>query len=107
MTTNWLEWFFLLLVAGHETTVNLIGNGILSLLQQQTYPSQMNLLRDDPMLIKPAVEELLRFESPVEMGTERYASEDISIAGVTIPGGSLVGVVLASANRDGNQFSSA
>ena len=95
---------FLLLVAGHETTVNLIGNGILSLLQ---HPSQMNLLRDDPMLIKPAVEELLRFESPVEMGTERYASEDISIAGVTIPGGSLVGVVLASANRDGNQFSSA
>lgn len=95
---------FLLLVAGHETTVNLIGNGVLSLLQ---YPSQMDLLQNDPMLIKSAIEELLRFESPVEMGTERYASEDISIAGTTIPGGSLVGVVLASANRDENQFASA
>lgn len=96
---------FLLLVAGHETTVNLIGNGVLALLE---HPEQMELLRTlvrkDPALIKPAVEELLRFGSPVEMGTERYAREDITIAGVKIPGGSLVGAVLASANRDETHF---
>ncbi len=92
---------FLLLVAGHETTVNLIGNGVLALLE---HPEQMELLRNDPELIKPAVEELLRFGSPVEMATERYAREDLTLAGVTIPGGSLVGAVLASANRDETQF---
>ncbi|MFT5301740.1 MAG: cytochrome P450 [Mariniblastus sp.] len=92
---------FLLLVAGHETTVNLIGNGVLALLE---HPQQMELLRNNPALIKPAVEELLRYGSPVEMGTERYAREDLTIAGVKIPGGSLVGVVLASANRDESQF---
>ena len=73
---------FLLLVAGHETTVNLIGNGVLALLE---HPQQMELLRNDPALVKPAVEELLRFGSPVEMGTERYAREDVTIAGVKIP----------------------
>jgi cytochrome P450 PksS len=93
---------FLLLVAGHETTVNLIGNGILALL---AHPQQMQLLRDDPTLIETAVEELLRYGSPVEMATERYAREDIAIAGVTIPAGSLVGAVIASANRDESQFS--
>ena len=95
---------FLLLVTGHETTVNLIGNGVLALLE---HPEQMELLRtnrNDPTLIKPAVEELLRFGSPVELGTERYAREDVTIAGITIPGGSLVGAVLASANRDETQF---
>lgn len=93
---------FLLLVAGHETTVNLIGNGMLALLE---HPEQMELLRDDPTLIKPAVEELLRYGSPVEMATERYAREDVTIAGVKIPGGSLVGAVIASANRDERRFS--
>jgi cytochrome P450 PksS len=93
---------FLLLVAGHETTVNLIGNGILALL---AHPQQMQLLRDDPTLIETAVEEFLRYGSPVEMATERYAREDIAIAGVTIPAGSLVGAVIASANRDESQFS--
>lgn len=92
---------FLLLVAGHETTVNLIGNGVLALLE---HPEQMELLRNDPALIEPAVEELLRYGSPVEMATERYAHEDVKISGVTIPGGSLVGAVLASANRDESQF---
>jgi cytochrome P450 len=92
---------FLLLVAGHETTVNLIGNGVLTLLE---HSEQMELLRDDPTLIESAVEELLRYGSPVEMATERYACEDITIAGVTIPAGSLVGAVIASANRDENQF---
>jgi cytochrome P450 len=92
---------FLLLMAGHETTLNLIGSGMLALLE---HPEQMELLRNDPALIKPAVEELLRYGSPVEMATERYAREDVTIAGVKIPGGSLVGAVIASANRDESQF---
>jgi cytochrome P450 len=93
----------LLLIAGHETTVNLIGNGMLALLE---HPHQLELLRDDPGLIKPAVEELLRFDGPLETATERYAREDVTIAGVTIPRGEMVFVVLASANRDERQFTS-
>src|SRR5262249_9034663 len=68
---------FLLLVAGHETTVNLVGSGTLALLG---HPDQLERLRNDPALIKPAVEELLRFTSPVEAATERYAREDVTIA---------------------------
>jgi cytochrome P450 len=92
---------FLLLVAGHETTVNLIGNGVLALLE---HPEQMELLRADPSLIKPAVEELLRYASPLETATERYAREDAAVAGVTIPRGSIVFAALASANRDARHF---
>ena len=92
---------FLLLAAGHETTVNLIGNGTLALLE---HPDQMDKLRNDPALIKPAVEELLRYTSPVEMATERYAREDVTMAGVTIPRGEMVFAVIASANRDERQF---
>jgi cytochrome P450 PksS len=92
---------FLLLVAGHETTVNLIGNGMLALLE---HPDQIEKLRDDPELIHAAVEELLRYASPVETATERYAREDITVAGVTIPRGEMVFAVLASANRDERQF---
>jgi cytochrome P450 PksS len=92
----------LLLIAGHETTVNLIGNGTLALLE---HPEQREKLRNDPALIRSAVEELLRFGSPVEMATERYAREDVTIAGVTIPRGGLVFAVIASANRDERQFS--
>jgi cytochrome P450 PksS len=91
----------LLLVAGHETTVNLIGSGMLALLEQ---PEQLEKLRRDPGLIKPAVEELLRFTSPVELATERYACEDVTIGGVTIPRGDMVLVALASANHDERQF---
>jgi cytochrome P450 PksS len=90
----------LLLVAGYETTVNLIGNGILALLEN---PDQMARLRDEA-LIGPAIEELLRYYSPAETATERYAREDITIRGVTIPQGSLVYAMLASANRDERQF---
>ncbi len=92
---------FLLLVAGHETTVNLIGNGALALL---LHSDQMALLREDPSLIKSAIEELLRYESPLETATERYAREDLVIAGHTVPRGALVFAVLASANRDEHQF---
>jgi cytochrome P450 len=96
-----LAMIFLLLVAGHETTVNLIGNGMLALLE---HPAQMERLRRDPALIKPAVEELLRYSSPVELATERYAREDVTIAGVTIPRGEMVFAVIPSANRDERQF---
>ncbi len=96
-----LAMIFLLLVAGHETTVNLIGNGTLALLR---HPEQMERLRSDPTLIKSAVEELLRYDGPLETATERYASEDVTLAGVTIPRGEMVAVVLASANRDERQF---
>lgn len=91
----------LLLVAGHETTVNLIGNGMLALFAQ---PDQLDALRRDPALIRTGIEELLRFGSPVERATERYAREDITLHGVTIPRGHLVQAVLASANRDETQF---
>jgi cytochrome P450 PksS len=94
----------LLLVAGHETTVNLIGNGTLALLEN---PDQMNKLRNDPTLIRSAVEELLRYYSPVEVATERFARQDVTLAGVTIPRGEMVGAVIASANRDERQFKNA
>jgi cytochrome P450 PksS len=96
-----LAMIFLLLVAGHETTVNLIGSGSLALLE---HPDQLEKLRSEPAVIKPAIEELLRFVCPVEMATERYAREDITIAGTTIPRGELVLAVLGSANRDANYF---
>jgi cytochrome P450 len=98
-----LSMAFLLLIAGHETTVNLIGNGTLALLEN---PDQMERLRQDPALIRPAVEELLRYASPLETATERYAREDVTIEGVTIPRGGLVYAALASANRDERQFAS-
>jgi cytochrome P450 PksS len=92
---------FLLLVAGHETTGNLISSGALTLLE---YPEQAETLRRDPSLIKPAVEELLRYTSPVEMATERYAREDVEIAGTLVPRGELILAVLGSANRDERHF---
>jgi cytochrome P450 PksS len=91
----------LLLIAGHETTVNLIGNGMLALLE---HPDQMEKLRRDPSLIKTAVEELLRYNGPLETSTERFTREDVTIAGVTIPQGSMVYAAIASANRDERQF---
>jgi cytochrome P450 len=95
---------FLLLVAGHETTVNLIGNGVLALLE---HPEEMERLRRDPASIEPAVEEMLRYGSPLQMATERYATADVEIGGVTIPRGALVYVALASANRDEAAFAEA
>ena len=92
---------FLLLVAGHETTVNLISGGTLALLE---HPEQAGVFRRDPSLARPAVEELLRYTSPVELATERYAREDVEVAGTTIPRGELVLAVIGSANRDERQF---
>jgi len=92
---------FLLLVAGHETTVNLIASGTLALIE---YPEQQEELGAAPQLIKPAVEELLRYTSPVEIATERYARQDLEISGTEVPRGELVLGVLGSANRDERHF---
>jgi cytochrome P450 len=92
---------FLLLAAGHETTVNLIASGVLALLR---HPAQAERLRAEPLLIKPAVEELARFTSPVELATERYAREDLELGGVPIRRGEMVLGVIASANRDAAHF---
>jgi cytochrome P450 len=90
----------LLLVAGHETTVNLIGNGTLALLR---HPAELRKLRDHPGLIGSAVEELLRFDGPVQR-TARIPSEDITIGGQTIGKGELVMPFLGAADRDPAQF---
>ena len=90
----------LLLVAGHETTVNLIGNGTLALLQ---HPDQWRALVDDPSLARNATEELLRYDSPVQM-TSRLAFEDMDVAGKEIRRGTEVIYVLGSANRDPRAF---
>jgi len=96
-----LSMILLLIVAGHETTVNLIASGMLALLE---HPDQLERLRNDPGLIKPAIEELLRFTAPVETATERFASEDVELAGVKISKGDLVLAAIASANRDESRF---
>jgi cytochrome P450 len=96
-----LATLFLLLSAGHETTVNLIASGTLALLEQ---PDRFVQLQHTPTLIEPAIEELLRFVCPAETATERYAREDIAIAGITIPKGELVLAVIGSANRDARYF---
>jgi cytochrome P450 PksS len=96
-----LAMILLLLVAGHETTVNLIGNGVLALLE---HPEQLERLRTDPTLIRSAVEELLQYDPPVPVASERYAREDLSLAGVAIGRGDLVYAVLGSANRDERKF---
>jgi len=90
----------LLFVAGHETTQNLIGNGVLALL---SHPEQMTWLRVDPALERSAVEEVLRYDSPVQV-TARIFTEDGSVAGVPIPAGETVILLLGSAHRDPEQF---
>ncbi|RCH68790.1 cytochrome P450 [Streptomyces sp. SDr-06] len=94
---------WLLLVAGHETTVNLISNGMLALL---SHPDQLAALREDfDGLIDNAVEEMLRYDGPVETPTYRLTQEPVEIAGTLIPGGGqLVLVALADANRDPARF---
>lgn len=92
----------LLLVAGHETTVNLIGNGTLALLR---HPDQWNALVEDLSVAQNATEEVLRYDSPVQI-TTRLAFDDLEIAGTEVPRGSEVIFVLGSANRDPRAFGS-
>jgi cytochrome P450 len=91
----------LLLIAGHETTVNLIANGVLTLLR---HPDVLNRLRAEPDLVIRLVEELLRYEPPVQFIPWRLALDDIDIGGTTIPRGSLVSLMLASGSRDPDRF---
>lgn len=90
----------LLVIAGHETTVNLISNSIFSLL---THREQLMELKESPLLIERAVEEFLRYESPTQM-TARFASEDIEINGTIIKKGDQVYILLGAANRDPKKF---
>jgi cytochrome P450 len=100
-----LSMAFLLIVAGHETTVNLIGNGLRALFR---HPDQLALLRGDPDgLIDGAVEETLRHDGPVEGSTPRIAREDVEFRGAHIPAGSSVVIVMADADRDTARFDDA
>jgi cytochrome P450 len=90
----------LLLVAGHETTVNLLSGGLLALLEQ---PDQLALLRSDPTVVAPAIDELLRFVSPVQR-TGRWILGDIEVGGQLVERGSFVTTLIASANRDPDVF---
>jgi cytochrome P450 len=91
----------LLIMAGYETTANLIGSGMLALIDN---PDVLKLLRDDPALMRPAVEELLRYTAPVEIASERYAAQDILLHGRSLKRGDRVLPVIASANRDERHF---
>ncbi len=90
----------LLLAAGSETTTNLIGNAVLALLRS---PDQLERVQRRPELVSNVVEETLRYDSPIQL-TARLATHDSEVAGVSIPRGSIVAVLLASANRDAQQF---
>lgn len=91
----------LLVIAGHETTANLICNGVLGLLR---HPDQLEMLRTDPRLIPAAVDELLRFDGPVTLATHRITTEPIEIDGIVIPEAKTVHISLSSANRDPEKF---
>ncbi len=95
---------FLLLLAGHETTVNLIGSGTLALLEN---PDQLLLLQNQLDLMDSAVEELLRYTNPVDQPSPRYTLEDVELSGYVIAKNSRVLVGLASANRDESVFKNA
>ena len=92
---------FLLLLAGHETTVNLIGNAVVLLSQQ---PERAAALRADDTLLPGAIEEILRYESPVKNATIRLAVEPVTVGDVTIPAGEIAVISLLSANRDAEAF---
>lgn len=96
-----LSMCFLLLVAGYETAANLIGNGMLALFQ---HPAQMERLRNEPRLMGSAVEEILRWNGPIETLSERWASEDVQMGEVTIPLGDVIRPSLLAANRDPRVF---
>ncbi|MBP1967566.1 cytochrome P450 family protein [Paenibacillus aceris] len=91
----------LLIIAGHETTVNLIGNSILALLE---HPEQLKQLQNNPELIHSAIEEVLRYNGPVEFSTSRWARENLEFKGKSFARGDLVIIALNSANHDPNRF---
>jgi cytochrome P450 len=91
----------LLIIAGHKTTANLIGNGTQALLQ---HPDQFELLRTDPKLVTTAIEEFLRFEGPVYRAPPRFAAEDMRLGGQDIGKESVVHLLINSANRDSSAF---
>jgi cytochrome P450 len=92
---------FLILFAGYENTVQLIGNAVLALLQ---HPEQLAALREDPTQLPAAVEEFLRYEGPALLAIRRFPVEDVTIGGVTIPAGETVWVSASAANRDPDRF---
>jgi cytochrome P450 len=96
-----LSTIFQLIIAGHDTTSSLIGNGVVALL---THPEQLARLRADPSIVANAVEELIRYDAPVPHSTFRYALEPMELGGVTIPAGAQIIVSLASASRDGGIY---
>jgi cytochrome P450 len=100
---EFLAMVFLLLVAGHETTVNLIGNGVLELTRHQ---SEFTRLLEGAVSVESATEELLRYHGPVESTTLRWVYEDVTIGGVTLAPGDLVVPILMGANRDPAVFES-
>jgi cytochrome P450 len=92
---------FLMYLAGHVTTVNLVGNGVIALL---THPEQLAKLRANPELAKGVVEETLRYWGPVDFLARRIAKEDVEVGGTVIPAGEQAAVGLAAANRDPERF---
>jgi len=94
---------FLLLVAGYETTANLIGNALLRLTRE---PELFEALRSDPSLMPAAVEEFLRLDGPVQTGTERFATEDMQVGDALVQRGDMLLVALSAANRDPAKYES-
>jgi cytochrome P450 len=94
----------LIVVAGYETTVHLLGNGLRSLL---SFPDQLRLVREQPQLLESAIEEMLRFESPLQRSTFRVVREAIEIGGRMLQPGTQVAALFGAANRDETQFTDA
>ncbi|MFE9623737.1 cytochrome P450 [Streptomyces sp. NPDC006527] len=92
---------FLVMFAGHKTTAYLLGNAVHHLL---AHPAQLRAVHENPDLVGPAVEEVMRYDGSVESSTFRYATEDVEYAGTRIPKGALVQIALSSANRDPRKF---
>jgi cytochrome P450 len=100
-TQELLSTIFQLIVAGHDTTASLIGNGVVALLEN---PAELAKVRSEPRKLSAAVEELLRYDAPVPHSTFRYAVEPVKLGGVTIPEHAQVIISLAAANRDSERY---
>ncbi|TMR96260.1 cytochrome P450 [Nonomuraea basaltis] len=95
---------YLLVIAGHETTAHLIANGVRALL---THPGRLALVRERPELLEPAIEEMLRYDGPLQNTMPYWTAEPVEVGDVTIPAGELVIMALTAANRDPAQFPAA